>query len=65
MSAPKSGDTWKLPSGSLVILHKQHSNDSFSCFYVNRFGELLTGRDFAPGVTLTFEFVARRCVRVG
>lgn len=64
MSRPKPGQTYRLPSERMVKVEREQKNDSFSCIYVNIEGRPLIGRTFAPGVSLTSDFLEILCKRV-
>lgn len=50
---------YKLPSGKLIRVEQAHINGSFSCAYLDKIMAVKRGREFAPGVTLTGEFLER------
>lgn len=60
---PIRGDIYVLPSSSRVLVDRQLQSDGcFSCRYLDGM-ELKGGREFAPGVTLTIDFLMARCKR--
>jgi len=63
MTEPKPGDTFILPSNSVVKVDRKHQNESYSCSYIDALGNVLAGRALSPGVTLTLEFLMLRSRR--
>lgn len=61
---PQPGQTYQLPSKSIIIVQRKQLNDSFACLYIDSNGVTLKGRSLAPGVTLVGEFLLLRCQRV-